>query len=309
MSLTPARIGETAPRPEAAIAPPADLRGAYAACRLLARRHYENFPVASLLLPRPLRDPVAAIYAFARQADDFADEPEYEGCRLALLEDWSRRLDEALAGRGEDPVFVALGDTLRRHGLPSGPFRDLLSAFRQDATRNRYRDWAEVLDYCRRSANPVGRLVLHLFGRRDESLHAHSDAICTALQLTNFWQDLAIDAACGRIYVPREDLARHGISEESILSGGAPRLPGFRPLMETMARRTEELYEEGKPLPARVGGRLGFELRLTWLGGRRILEETRRSGFDVFRRRPSLSPALRAFVALRACFGLPASEG
>ena len=309
MSLTPARIGETAPMPGAAMAPPADLRAAYLACRQLARRHYENFPVASLLLPGPLRDSVAAIYAFARRADDFADEPEYEGRRLALLEDWSRRLDKALAGRGEDPVFVALGDTLRRHGLPAGLFRDLLSAFRQDATRNRYQDWTEVLDYCRRSANPVGRLVLHLFGRGDASLHAHSDAICTALQLTNFWQDLAIDAARGRIYVPRADLARHGISEESILTGGAPRLSGFRPLMETMARRTEELYEEGKPLPARVGGRLGFELRLTWLGGRRILEEIRRSGFDVFRRRPTLSPALRALVALRACFGLPASEG
>lgn len=288
---------------------PTALADAYARCRALARLHQENFPVASRLLPRSLRDPVAAVYAFARRADDFADEPEYEGRRLELLEDWSRRLDRAAVGTARNPVFLALSDAIRRHDLSLKPFRDLLSAFRQDAMQNRYRDWPEVLDYCRRSADPVGRIVLELFGVRDPVRQALADPICTALQLTNFWQDLAVDARRGRIYVPRADLERHRIPEEAILSGEAPGLPGFLPLMEEMGRRTREHFEQGRDLPNRIGGRLGFELRLTWLGGMRVLEETRRRGFDVYRSRPVLSSRSWAGILLRAAFPLPAAEG
>jgi phytoene synthase len=247
---------------------------------------------------------VAAIYAFAREADDFADEPRHTGSRTVLLEDWGRKLENAAAGKAEDPVFVALADTMRRFELPSAPFQDLLSAFGQDARQARYESWDEVLDYCRRSANPVGRLILMLFGRREESLTPLSDSVCTALQLVNFWQDLAVDARRGRLYVPRADRDRHGVPEEALLSGDAPRLSGFRPLMEEMASRTSALLERGRELPDRIGGRLGFELRLTWLGGRAILEEVRGAGFDVYRRRPALRAGSWAPLVLRACFRL-----
>jgi len=309
MPSPPATIRERlAGRPEPAgdLPSPAE---AYAHCRALVREHYENFPVGSLLIPGRLRGPVAAIYAFARKADDFADEPAYEGRRLALLESWSRQLDRSAAGEATDPIFVALSDVFRRHHLPAAPFHDLLSAFRQDALRSRYRNWAEVLDYCRRSANPVGRLVLLLFGHRDESLFGRSDSLCTALQLTNFWQDLAVDAKRGRLYVPLDDMARHGVPEASLASGEAPGCAGFLPLMEEMGRRTRDLFEEARSLLPRIGGRLGFELRLTWLGGTRILEETRRIGFDVFRHRPTLGAASKASLLLRACLGAVREDG
>jgi len=308
MPITPAAGRENAFHPGGVGAESLPPKQAYAHCLLVARRHSENFPVASLLLPRRLRGPVAAIYAFARGADDFADEPGHAGERLALLDECGRRLELAAAGKAEGPIFVALADAMNRFGLPAEPFRDLLSAFRQDAVKSRYEDWKEVLDYCRRSAEPVGRLILLLFGHREEPLLPLSDSICTALQLTNFWQDLAVDARRGRIYLPRADRERREVTEEALMSGEAPRLPGFRPLMEEMAARTAALFERGRGLPDRVGGRLGFELRLTWLGGRRILEETRRVGFDVYRRRPALHPAWWPPLLLRACFPLPRSR-
>ncbi len=305
MPITPTAGRENASQPGGFGGKGLPARQAYAHCRRVACRHSENFPVASLLLPGTLRGPVAAIYAFAREADDFADEPAHAGERLALLEECGRRLELAAAGKAEGPVFVALADAMSRFDLPPEPFRDLLSAFRQDTVQSRYEDWKEVLDYCRRSADPVGRLILRLFGHREESLLPLSDSICTALQLTNFWQDLAVDARRGRIYLPRSDRSRHGVTEEALMSGEAPRLPGFQPLMEEMAARTGALFERGRELPGRVGGRLGFELRLTWLGGRRILEETRRAGFDVYRRRPALGPVSWLPLLLRACFPLP----
>ena len=311
MPIAPIAGSENAYHPGGAGARTLPPEQAYAHCLRVARRHSENFPVASLLLPRRLRGPVAAIYAFARGADDFADEPGQAGEpgdpgeRLALLDEWGRRLELAAAGRAEGPVFVALADAMGRFGLPAEPFRDLLSAFRQDTVKSRYEDWKEVLDYCRRSADPVGRLILPLFGHREESLVPLSDSICTALQLTNFWQDLAVDARRGRIYLPRSDRQRHEVTEESLMSGEAPRLPGFRPLMEEMAGRTVDLFERGRGLPDRVGGRLGFQLRLTWLGGRRILEETRRAGFDVDRRRPVLRPWTWPSLLLRSFLPLP----
>jgi phytoene synthase len=242
-----------------------DLDAAYAACTRDARGHYENFPVASLLVPREMRRHVAAVYAFARAADDFADEgtvPPSE--RLRLLDAWRLRLQRAVAGDAPGPppgtgepantvaIFQALGATVRERALPPVLFEDLLSAFRQDVTVHRYGTWADLLDYCRRSANPVGRLVLRIAGYDDARLDAWSDAMCTALQLTNFWQDFEIDRRRGRRYLP----------EGETLVGAA--------------QRTRALFDAGRPLCDAVRGRLRYELRATWLGGVRILERVQR---------------------------------
>lgn len=267
---------------------------AYAACERLAREHYENFPVASLLVPRRMRPHVAAVYAFARIADDFADEGEApEAERLARLDGWLARLractgDQAIkpSPTAHDLVFVALGDTIRARGLPVGLLEDLLSAFRQDVTKRRYADFTEVLDYCRRSANPVGRLVLRIAGYEDPALDEASDAVCTALQLTNFWQDLERDWRHGRLYVPAAVLAEHGAREEDLSLGRLTATWGAA--LRDMGARTRALFGRGRLVCDRVGGRLGLELRLTWLGGSSILDRLERAGFDVFRHRPSL---------------------
>jgi phytoene synthase len=266
---------------------------AYAACLRLARAHYENFPVASRLLPKPSRKYVAAIYAFARLADDFADEGDRPpGARLALLDDWQRRLEQATAGRVDDDgsdagrIFVALADTIRVHRLEPGLLSDLLSAFRQDVTVTRYEDWDSLLDYCRRSANPVGRLVLRISGYRDPRLDAASDAVCTALQLTNFWQDLERDFRQGRVYLPQAVVRAHGADEQDI--GRRRMTPAWRAALGEAASRTRHLFDEGRPVADLVRGRLRWELRATWLGGVRILDRLEAAGFDVFHRRPAL---------------------
>jgi hydroxysqualene synthase len=266
---------------------------AYATCLRLARQHYENFPVASRLMPARLRPHIAAIYAFARIADDFADEGDRQSrARLDLLDDWGARLHAAAEGRvvqdGSDAaaVFTALGETMRERQLDVQLFEDLLSAFRQDVTVKRYETWDDLLDYCRRSANPVGRLVLGVSGYRDPRLDAQSDAICTALQLTNFWQDVERDWQKGRVYVPLAVVRASGALEEDL---GRRRLtPAWRTALIDVAGRTRTLFEEGRPLPNAVSGRLRWELRATWLGGVCILDRLERNGFDVFRRRPTL---------------------
>jgi hydroxysqualene synthase len=269
------------------------LARAYAACEELARTHYENFPVASLLLPRSMRPAISAIYAFARRADDFADEgtlPEAE--RFRLLDDWKRRLHSCASGpqrasSGDDLIFLALGDTIRAHRLPVALFDDLLSAFRQDVTVKRYANWDDVLDYCSRSANPVGRLVLRVAGYEDGSLDRASDALCTALQLTNFWQDFARDWASGRLYIPLADRDRAGARDEDL---DASRMTAeWRTALRTVSSRTRRLFAEGKPVCDGVAGRLRLELRFTWLGGTRILDLLEHGDFDVFRRRPTLN--------------------
>jgi hydroxysqualene synthase len=269
---------------------------AYAHCERLAREHYENFPVASRLLPAAMRPHVAAIYAFARTADDYADEPGLEpGERLRLLDAWGAQLAAAGSGRESctavhdsrpDPVFVALGRTIRDCRLPLTLFEDLLSAFRQDVTTARYATWASVLDYCRRSANPVGRLVLRVAGYDDPRLDAQSDAVCTALQLANFWQDLGRDWATGRLYVPSDDWVPAGAREEDLSAGRLT--PEWRGVMRVMVRRTRELFAAGRGVCDGVSGRLRWELRLTWLGGSRILDALERADFDVFHHRPSI---------------------
>ncbi len=319
---------------------PADLAraSAYRTCERLAAAHYENFPVASRLLPAAMRPHVAALYAVARTADDFADEGAWsEQERLALLDDWLARLracvtavpggaaacqdaagedgphdvprapiagahpggDGASAGaRRDEDIFLALAHTIRARALPVPLFEDLLSAFRQDVTVRRYATWTEVLDYCRRSANPVGRLVLRIAGYDDPVTDRASDCLCTALQLTNFWQDLDRDWRNGRLYLPLDEVRACGADERDL--DGGRLTPEWRRALGRAAVRTRALFDEGRLVCDRVSGRLRLELRLTWLGGTRILDRLEASGFDVFARRPSLGPADLAPLAWRA---------
>ncbi|SFD41826.1 squalene synthase HpnC [Massilia yuzhufengensis] len=262
--------------------------------------HYENFPVASFLLPRRLVPAVEAIYAFARSADDIADEggatpPE----RLAELERYGNELQAIERGQvPADPLFSRLAAVVTAYGLPLAPMHDLLSAFRQDVLTTRYADYTALLDYCRRSANPVGRLMLELYQAVDERNLQDSDAICTALQLINFWQDVAIDLAKGRIYLPQEDLERHGVTEAELAA--TPSSPAWRSLMRFEVERARALMLGGAPLVRRLPGRIGWELRLMVQGGLRILEAIERADFDVFGRRPTLAPADWIVVGWRA---------
>jgi phytoene synthase len=267
------------------------LDSAFKYCARLARSHYENFPVGSALAPARLRNHFHSIYAFARTADDFADEAyneeHSEQERLGLLDEWRQMLRAAYSGRATHPIFVALAETSARFELPISLFEDLLSAFAQDVTVRRYQSFNQLLDYCRRSANPIGRLILLLFGYRDQQLQTWSDDICTALQLTNHWQDVRVDLEKDRIYLPLEDLARFEVSEEELRSSRAGE--AFQRLMKLEVDRARELFARGKPLCTSVGGRLGLELRAVWLGGIRIVERIEQNGYDVFARRPMIT--------------------
>jgi phytoene synthase len=249
----------------------------------VAVAHYENFPVASLLLPARLRAPVEVIYRFARTADDLADEGD---------DPPARRLANLEAHRGEIERIV------REHGLPRAPFADLLDAFAQDVVKTRYASYAELLDYCRRSANPVGRLLLHLFKRTSETDLRRSDAICSALQMINFWQDVAIDFAKGRIYLPQDEMAQHGVSEAHLAAQRCD--DAWRELLAFQVRRTRALMLSGAPLGRSLPGRIGLEIRATVQGGLRILEKIERAGYDVFRRRPVLGGLDWPLVLARA---------
>ena len=287
--------------PDAAEARPLSPARCRRYCRTLARRHYENFTVASWLLPRRLRQHFYNVYAYCRWADDLADETGDPARSLRLLDWWAAELDRCYAGHATHPVFVALAETVRRFDVPQAPFADLLAAFRQDQHVTRYETFDQLLEYCRRSANPVGRMVLHLFGYRDEERAVWSDAICTALQLTNFWQDVAIDGQKGRIYIPGEDRERHGVTEEEVLSGRMG--PGFRGLLAELVERTRERFRAGSPLLHSVRGRLSLELRCVWLGGMRILERLEAGGFDPFHHRPTLTRKDALVAAGRALLG------
>lgn len=262
--------------------------------------HYENFPVASLLLPARLRPAVEAIYAFARGADDVADEGDASAeQRLRDLDRYATALDRIEAGEPDPvPPFAALAAAVRSHAVPLQPLRDLLSAFRQDVVTSRYRTYPELLDYCSRSANPVGRLMLHLYGQADAGSVRDADAICSALQLTNFWQDVAVDWEKRRIYVPLEDMARFGVGEEDIARADAG--ARWQALMRFEVERARALMLSGAALPLRVPGRMGWELRLVVQGGLRILERIEAAGYDVFRRRPRLGPRDWLVIGWRA---------
>jgi hydroxysqualene synthase len=274
------------------------LASAYATCQRDVRAHSENFPVASVLLPRRMRPHVGAVYAFARAADDFADEGSRSAAeRHALLDRWLTRVRSAFVsdapGRTPAPgepantveIFLALGATIRALELPLMPFEDLLSAFRQDITTTRYASWSELLDYCRRSANPVGRLVLRIAGCSDPTLDVASDALCTALQLTNFWQDVRSDFERGRIYLPHELLAKYELNEND-LRRDTMSADWKRAIAEALIK-TQHFYREGRAICDGVSG-LQYHLRATWLGGRRILDKIANADFDVLARRPTL---------------------
>ncbi|MDQ3011516.1 MAG: squalene synthase HpnC [Acidobacteriota bacterium] len=265
---------------------------AYAYCQQLAQAHYENFPVGSLLIPKAKRKHVYSIYAFARTADDLADEGYEttvltEADRLAALGDWQRKLEDAYENKADHPVFIALAATVKELNLPIKLLSDLLSAFKQDVTKHRYANFEEVLDYCTRSANPVGRLILLLFDYRDEQLHRLSDHICTALQLANFWQDVSVDIRKDRVYLPEDEMARFGVSIDDLRQGRFSER--YAALLKFQVDRTWEVFKQGRPLPEAVSGRLKYELRLTWFGGTRILERIEQLGYDTLNRRPTIS--------------------
>jgi squalene synthase HpnC len=262
--------------------------------------HYENFPVASLLLPRRLRPAVLAIYRFARGADDIADEGDaLPAARLAGLAAYGRALDAIAAGAPPaDPPFGELATIIARHSLPLEPFRDLLSAFGQDVTTQRYATFIALTDYCRRSANPIGRLLLHLYEAATPANLAWSDAICTALQLVNFWQDVAPDWQKGRVYLPQEDLARFGVAEAQIATASVDER--WRALLAFETARARALLESGRPLTRNLPWRLAVELAGVIAGGHRILDAIDASGADVFRRRPRLQRLDWAIVAMHA---------
>jgi hydroxysqualene synthase len=284
------------------------LPDAYAECERLARSHYENFPVASILLPAAMRPHIAAIYAFARAADDMADEGQMEPAdRLRLLDRHVATLHAAVEGRPVPAVFEALAASIRTCNLPVALFEDLVSAFRQDVTTKRYETWDTLLDYCRRSANPVGRLVLRVAGRTETPLDTASDAVCTALQLTNFWQDLEIDWRKGRVYLPQDTRETHG-AEEGDLAAGTMSDPWRHALGDACAR-TRALFDAGRPVCDGVAGRLQYELRFTWLGGRRILDKLEQTGFDVFTSRPTLGAADVAALVWQAITWRPTAGG
>jgi squalene synthase HpnC len=295
---------------------PEPLMRAYAACQAMAQSHYENFPVASWLLPAAMRPHVAALYAFARVADDIADEGTAEpAVRQAQLRAWQRRLHEAAAGPAamsapasrEDLIFRALGHSIRSLNLPVRLFDDLLSAFCQDTTTNRYGSWPDVIDYCRRSANPVGRLVLRMAGHCSDALDRSSDALCTALQLTNFWQDFGRDWRAGRLYVPR-DIQRRWDARESDLARELVTDPWADAIDECITR-TRMLFDDGRSVCDGVSGRLKLELRMTWLGGRRILDRVRVRRTDLFRYRPTLAAADVPALLWRAAFWKRIADG
>ena len=267
--------------------------------------HYENFPVASWLLPARLRPAVQAIYAFARSADDLADEGDATpAARLAALDEYDAALRQIERRQGVGgPIFAPLANVVQEFDLPLQPLHNLLSAFRQDVTTARYASFDALLDYCRRSANPVGHLMLHLYGAVNPRNLRDADAICTALQLINFWQDVALDWQKDRIYLPQEDLARFGVDPGQIAAARTD--AGWRALMDFEVSRARSMMLSGAPLACRLPGRIGWELRLVVQGGLRILARIEAVNYDVFRRRPQLGagdgmPMLWSALKMRA---------
>ncbi len=278
-----------------------ELRAAYGFCHQRVAAHYENFPVASWLLPRHLRGPVAAIYCFARTADDLADEdPRPVPERRADLEAMRAHILELESPEAEsEPEWKALADACQRHALPVQPFSDLIDAFIQDLDQKRYATFGEVMEYCRRSANPVGRLLLHLYTNPSDEMLGHSDAICSALQLINFYQDLRQDLEENdRIYLPQEDMARYGVSE-TLLASGVTSLP-LRNLMQFQYARADRLLRAGAPLGGMLGGRMGLEVRAIVNAGARVLWRLRQQD-DVFAR-PRLRPRDKWIVLRQSLF-------
>jgi squalene synthase HpnC len=277
------------------------LTEAQAYCERLARTHYENFSVATWLLPSRLKQHFFNVYAYCRISDDLGDEVGDPQQSLALLDEWEAELDQCYQGSPRHPVFVALQQTVRTLDIPRKPFADLLVAFRQDQTTTRYETFNDLLGYCLNSANPVGRLVLYLCGYRDEPRQQLSDFTCTALQLANFWQDVAVDYGKGRIYLPLEDLRRFGVSEQQIADRRSA--PAFIELMKFEVARAREWFERGLPLASMVASELAIDIELFTRGGQEILSAIERQGYDVLKQRPVISKSRKLGLLVRAALG------
>jgi squalene synthase HpnC len=271
---------------------------AYDYCEEFARAHTESYPVASRFVPPELRPHLVALYAFARSADDFADEPEYEGRRAEALDRWEEALHRCFHGEAEHPVFIALSDTIEKRDLPVPPLHDMLTAFRMDMEVRRYATFQALRGYTVRSADPVGRLLLALFGYRDPALVRYADELSTALQLTNFWQDVAADAARDHVYIPAEDLHHFGLAEADVKA--LKLTPAMKNLLRFEVARTRALYERGRPLLDKVGKDLRMELTLIWLVGNTILDKIEAADFDIFAHRPSIRRRDQAVIMARA---------
>jgi squalene synthase HpnC len=264
--------------------------------RWLATHHYENFHVVSWLLPKRLHQDFYNVYSYCRWADDLADEMGDSKESLRLLAWWRGELEAMYAGQVKHPVFVALGGTVERYNIPQKPFEDLIRAFEQDQTVTRYRNWDDLFEYCRYSANPVGRLVLYLCGYSDDERQKLSDSTCTALQLANFWQDVTVDWEKGRVYMPLDVLERHGATEGDI--GARRATPGFLAAMREMVERARGLFSEGLPLAGMVDRRLALDIELFSRGGMRILDKIEAQHYDVLSRRPAISKTERVWLLL-----------
>src|SRR6266481_4724239 len=271
---------------------------AYSYCERLARTHYENFSVATWFLPKALRQHFFNVYAYCRISDDLGDEVGDTNASLELLDQWQSELDACYNGNPRHPVFVALAETVRRFEIPKHEFSDLLIAFRQDQTVTRFETFDDVLAYCRYSANPVGHLVLYLCGYSDAERQQLSAYTCTALQLANFWQDVAVDYGKGRIYLPLEDLRRFGVTEDDIAQRRAT--PQFLELMKFQVQRAREWFDRGLPLVKKVDRELAVDLELFSRGGQEILNAIENQGFDVLRRRPVISKPRKLWLVVRA---------
>lgn len=270
-------------------------------CRRLARTHYENFSVATWFLPGRVRQHFFNVYAYCRISDDLGDEVGDAQASLQLLDQWEAELDACYSGAPRHPVFVALAETVRTCDIPKQPFSDLLKAFRQDQTVTRYRTFEDLLGYCRYSANPVGHLVLYVCGYRDAERQALSDFTCTALQLANFWQDVSVDYAKGRIYLPLEDLERHGVNEEELAS--TKNTPAFCEMMRFEVDRARDWFRQGLPLAAKVDRELAIDIELFSRGGQEILNAIARQGYAVLGRRPAISKSRKLALVARAALG------
>ena len=270
-------------------------------CRRLARTHYENFSVATWFLPAHLRQHFYNLYAYCRISDDLGDEVGDAEAALSLLDQWEAELQACYSGNPHHPVFVALAETVRKFEIPQPTFADLLKAFRQDQTVTRYPTFVDLLGYCRYSANPVGHLVLYLCGYRDSERQALSNFTCTALQLANFWQDVTVDYAKGRIYLPLEDLQRFGVNEQDIAS--QQNTSAFCELMRFQVQRAHQWFRQGLPLVEKVDRALAIDIELFTRGGQEILNAIERQNYKVLGRRPVISKSRKLVLLARAAWG------
>jgi len=275
-----------------------NLDEAFSYCAAVTQAHYENYPVASFFLPQEKRPYIQAIYAFSRIADDYADEQNIsKDERLTKLNDWEEKLRQCYDGNADHPVFIALKDTIKKNDIPIDPLKDLIAAFKRDVIQNRYDTFEDLLSYCKCSANPVGRLVLMIFNYRDEKLFELSDCICTALQLTNFWQDVRVDREKDRLYIPIEDMRKYEYKLQDWNNGVINE--GFRKLLRFEVERTREMFYKGAELPSLVAKDLQLELKLIWFGGMEILKMIEKNRFEVINSRTQLDAFNKFRIFLR----------